>query len=142
MIQILNYGQVDREKIFARVSPEVDVEAIVSQIIQEVRKGKDWAVLEYCRRFDQVELTSLEVTKEEIAEAKAQVTQEFLEILQKAATNIRAYHAKQVCSGFQMEKDGIVLGQKVTPIENVGIYVPRHGRPRGSGRPGTRPDRA
>ena len=124
MIPILNYGQVDRKKIFARVVPEVDVEAIVSQIIGDVRKKKDAAVLEYCRRFDRVELQQLEVTKEEIAQAKEQVTPEFLEILQKAAANIRAYHEKQVCTGFQMEKDGIVLGQKVTPIENVGIYVP------------------
>ena len=124
MIQILNYGQVDRDKIFARVTPEVDVEAIVSQIIADVRKRKDQAVLEYCRRFDRVELSALEVTKEEIAEAKAQVTPEFLEILQKAAANIRAYHEKQVCTGFEMEKDGIILGQKVTAIENVGIYVP------------------
>ena len=124
MIQILNYGQVDRDKIFARVSPEVDVEAIVSQIIADVRKRKDAAVLEYCRRFDRVELQALEVTKEEIAEAKTQVTPEFLEILQKAAVNIRDYHEKQVTTGFRMEKDGIVLGQKVTPIENVGIYVP------------------
>ena len=124
MIQIFNYGQVDRNQIFARVVPEMDVEAIVSQIIADVRKGKDQAVIEYCRRFDRVDLRSLEVTKEEIAEAKAQVTPEFLEILHKAAANIRRYHEKQVCTGFQMEKDGIILGQKVTPIENVGIYVP------------------
>ena len=124
MIQILNYGQVDREKIFARVVPEMDVEAIVSQIIRDVRKGKDQAVLEYCRRFDQVDLRSLEVTGEEIAEAKKQVTPDFLEILRKAAANIREYHEKQVCTGFEIEKDGIILGQKVTPIEKVGIYVP------------------
>ena len=124
MIQIFNYGQVDRDQIFARVVPEMDVEAIVSQIIADVRKGKDKAVIEYCRRFDRVDLRNLEVTKEEIAEAKAQVTPEFLEILRKAAENIRRYHEKQVCTGFQMEKDGIILGQKVTPIENVGIYVP------------------
>ena len=124
MIQIFTYGQVDREKIFARVVPEMDVEAIVSQIIRDVRERKDRAVLEYCRRFDRVELTTLEVTKEEIAEAKEKVTPEFLEILGKAAANIRTYHEKQVCTGFQMEKDGIILGQKVTPIENVGIYVP------------------
>ena len=124
MIQIFNYGQVDRDQIFARVVPEMDVEAIVSQIIADVRKGKDKAVIEYCRRFDRVDLRNLEVTKEEIAEAKSQVTPEFLEILRKAAENIRQYHEKQVCTGFQMEKDGIILGQKVTPIENVGIYVP------------------
>ena len=116
MIQIMNYGQVDREKIFARVSPEMDVEAIVSQIIRDVRKGKDQAVIEYCRRFDRVDLRSLEVTKEEIAEAKTQVTPEFLAILEKAAANIREYHQMQVCTGFEMEKDGIILGQKVTPI--------------------------
>ena len=124
MIQIYNYGQVDRQQIFARVIPEIDVEAVVSQIISDVRKNKDQAVKEYCRRFDRVDLQSLEVTKEEIAEAKSLVTPEFLEILNKAAANIREYHEKQVCTGFEMEKDGIVLGQKVTPIENVGIYVP------------------
>ena len=123
MIQILNYGQVDRDKIFSRVVPEVDVEAVVSEIIADVRKNKDRAVLAYCSRFDRVDLDRLEVTKVEIAEAKNQVTPEFLEILGRAAANIRAYHEKQVCTGFQMEKDGIILGQKVTPIENVGIYV-------------------
>ena len=124
MIQILNYGQVDREKIFARVVPEVDVEAIVSQIIADVRKGKDQAVIEYCRRFDRVDLRTLEVAKEEIQEAKMLVSPEFLEILKSAAANIRQYHQMQVCTGFQMEKDGIILGQKVTPIEKVGVYVP------------------
>ena len=124
MIQILNYGQMDREKIFARVTPEVDVEAIVSQIIRDVRKGKDQAVIEYCRRFDRVDLRCLEVTREEIETAKTQVTAEFLVILEKAAANIRAYHEKQVTTGFEMEKDGIILGQKVTAIEKVGVYVP------------------
>ena len=124
MIRILNYGQVDRNEIFARVAPEVDVEAVVSQIIADVKKDRDAAVYECCRKFDRVSLTSLEVTREEIQNAKNQVAPEFLEILQKAAANIRAYHQLQVNQGFQMEKDGVVLGQKVTPIENVGIYVP------------------
>lgn len=116
MIQIFEYGQVDRERIFARVTPEMNVEAIVSQIIRDVRKGKDKAVIEYCRRFDRVDLRSLEVTREEIEEAKTLVSSAFLEILKKAAVNIRAYHEKQVCKGFQMEKEGIILGQKVTDI--------------------------
>ena len=124
MIQIMNFGQVDEEQIFARVVPEVDVEAVVSQIIGDVRKGKDRAVIEYTRRFDRVDLRNLEVTREEIAAAKEKVSPQFLEILEKAARNIREYHRMQVSTGFQMEKDGIVLGQKVTPIERVGIYVP------------------
>ena len=124
MIQIFNYGLVDQDKIFARVVPEVDVEAVVAQIIADVRKGKDRAVIEYCRRFDRVDLRTLEVTRAEIEEAKHQVTPEFLRILKKAAANIRAYHEMQVCTGFQIERDGVILGQKVTPIENVGIYVP------------------
>ena len=124
MIQIMKFGQVPEEKIFARVVPEVDVEAVVGQIIGDVRKGKDRAVIEYTRRFDRVDLRSLEVSREEIDRAKEKVSPEFLEILEKAARNIREYHRMQVNTGFRMEKDGIILGQKVTPIERVGIYVP------------------
>ena len=124
MIQIMKFGQVPEEKIFARVVPEVDVEAVVGQIIADVRKGKDRAVIEYTRRFDRVDLRSLEVTREEIDRAKQQVSSEFMEILEKAARNIREYHRMQINTGFRMEKDGIILGQKVTPIERVGIYVP------------------
>ena len=124
MIQIMKFGQVPEEKIFARVVPEVDVEAVVSQIIGDVRKGKDRAVIEYTRRFDRVDLRSLEVSREEIDRAKEKVSPEFLEILEKAARNIREYHRMQVNTGFRMEKDGIILGQKVTPIERVGIYIP------------------
>ena len=65
MIQIMKFGQVPEEQIFARVVPEIDVEAVVSQIITDVRKGKDRAVIEYTRRFDRVDLRSLEVTREE-----------------------------------------------------------------------------
>ena len=124
MIQIMKFGQMPEEKIFARVVPEVNVEAVVSQIIGDVRKGKDRALIEYTRRFDRVDLRSLEVTREEIDRAKQQVSREFLEILEKAAQNIREYHRMQVSTGFRVEKDGIILGQKVTPIERVGIYVP------------------
>ena len=124
MIQILNFGQVPAEKIFARVAPEMDVEAVVSQVIADVRKGKDKAVIEYTRRFDRVDLRTLEVTREEIDRARQLVSPEFLEVLERAAKNIREYHQLQVSTGFRMEKEGIVLGQKVTPIERVGIYVP------------------
>ena len=124
MIQILNYGQVSNREIFARVVPEMDVAGIVSEIIRDVRKFGDEALLQYCQRFDRVKLNNLEVSQEEIEEAVAQVDPEFLQILTEAAENIKSFHSHQVRNSFVTQRDGVILGQKVTPIENVGIYVP------------------
>ena len=124
MIRILNYGQVSNDEIFGRVMNNVDVSGIVSQIIQNVRTGGDKAVLEYNEKFDGAKMTALEVTAEELDAALEQVDSNFIRILDTAARNIRQYHAKQMRSGFFLEQDGIVLGQKVTPIEKVGVYVP------------------
>jgi len=125
MIKIMQYGQVPNSEIFARVTPAVNVEAIVADIIADVRSRGDKAVLEYNLKFDKADLTSLLVSQEEIEEAFAIVEPEFLSILQQAAENIRAFHSKQVRNSFVIaDKPGIVLGQKVTPIEKVGVYVP------------------
>ena len=125
MIKIMKYGQVPNSEIFARVTPAVDVAGIVADILYDVRKNGDQAVLAYCAKFDKAELTTLEVSKQEIEEALNQVEPEFLEILREAAANIRAFHSRQVRNSFVMaDKPGIVLGQKVTPIEKVGVYVP------------------
>ena len=125
MIKIMKYGQVPSSEIFARVTPTVDVAGIVADILQDVRKNGDKAVLAYCAKFDKAELDTLEVSKAEIEEALTLVEPAFLEILKEAAANIRAYHARQVRNSFVMaDKPGIVLGQKVTPIEKVGVYVP------------------
>ena len=125
MIKIMKYGQVPNSEIFARVTPTVDVAGIVADILSDVRKNGDKAVLAYCAKFDKAELDTLEVSKREIEEALTQVEPEFLEILKEAATNIRAFHARQVRNSFVLaDKPGIVLGQKVTPIEKVGVYVP------------------
>lgn len=125
MIPILKVGQVPNSEIFARVTPAVDVAAIVSDIIADVRENGDAAVKAYCAKFDKAELTSLEVTPEEIQEAVSQVEPEFLDILREAAENIRAFHSRQVRNSFVIaDKPGIVLGQKITPIEKVGVYVP------------------
>ena len=125
MIKILRYG-VDAEKeIFTRFTPQYGVEDVVAEIIDHVRADGDRALLEYNRKFDGADLSSLEVTAEEISEAVASVPQEFLEILKKAAANIRKFHEKQVRTSFIIsEDDGIVIGQKVTPIEKAGLYVP------------------
>ena len=125
MIKIMKYGQVPNSEIFARVTPTVDVAGIVADILYDVRKNGDKAVFAYCAKFDKAELTTLEVSKQEIEEALNQVEPEFLKILEEAAANIRAFHSRQVRNSFVMaDKPGIVLGQKVTPIEKVGVYVP------------------
>ena len=125
MIKILKYGQVPNSEVFARVEPAVNVEAVVSEIIANVRANGDRAVLEYNRKFDKADLTALRVSEEELDEAFAAVEPEFLAILEQAAENIRAFHSRQVRSSFVIaDKPGIVLGQKVTPIEKVGVYVP------------------
>ena len=125
MIPILKVGQVPNSEIFARVTPEADVAAIVADIIADVKENGDTAVKAYCAKFDKAELTSLEVTPEEIQEAISQVEPEFLDILREAAENIRSFHSRQVRNSFVIaDKPGIVLGQKITPIEKVGVYVP------------------
>ena len=125
MIPILKVGQVPNSEIFARVTPEADVAAIVADILADVKENGDTAVKAYCAKFDKAELTSLEVTPEEIQTAISQVEPEFLDILREAAENIRSFHSRQVRNSFVIaDKPGIVLGQKITPIEKVGVYVP------------------
>jgi len=125
MIKILKYGEVAAEDIFARVEPTVNVEAVVSEIIADVRANGDSALYKYCEKFDGARLDSLLVTEEEIAEAVAAVEPEFLEILRKAAANIRKFHEKQVRNSFIInDEDGVVMGQKVIPVDRAGLYVP------------------
>ena len=125
MIKILKMGDVPKEEIFARENPTANVEGAVANIIAEVREGGDAALLACTERFDGVKLSALAVTREEIDEAYKTVEPAFLATLREAAENIRNFHEKQVRSGFIIsEKEGIVTGQKVTPIERVGLYVP------------------
>ena len=125
MIKILNYNEVSSDEIFARDNIASNVEDIVTDIIKNVIKNGDKALFEYCLKFDKANLTTLEVSEEEINEAFETVDNEFIEILKEAAENIRDFHQKQVRNSFIInEKDGVVIGQKVTPIEKVGLYVP------------------
>lgn len=104
-----------------------EYEAAVKDIIDNVRSRGDEAVLEYTKRFDGCDLTpdTLEVTKEEIREAYKALTPEFIEVLKKSAGNIRTYHEKQLRnSWFDAKEDGTILGQKITPLNRVGVYVP------------------
>lgn len=125
MIRILNYEEVTADEIFARTEAKVDVEEIVAQIIQTVRAEGDAALLAYGKQFDGADLKTLQVSAEEIADAKAQIDESFLEILQEAAANIRRFHQQQVREGFMIKnEDGTFLGQKVIPMDKVGLYVP------------------
>lgn len=125
MIKILTYGQVANEDIFARAPQNANVEAAVAEILAQVKARGDEALLEYCRRFDGGAPDCLEVSQAEIERAFAQVDPAFLDVLREAAANIRAFHSRQVRSSFVIsEKDGVVIGQKIIPIEKVGLYVP------------------
>jgi len=125
MIRILKYGEVANKDIFARAVPEVDVAGVVADIIANVRAKGDAALYEYCKKFDGADLTALAVSEAEIDEAFAAVEPQFVEILQKAAANIRKFHEKQVRNSFIInDENGIVIGQKVIPVDRAGLYVP------------------
>ena len=125
MIKILKCGEVANEEIFARVVPTVDVAGIVADIIQNVRTRGDAALYEYCEKFDKAKLDSLLVSPAEIDEALNLVEPRFIEILKTAADNIRAFHEKQVRNSFIInDRPGIVMGQKVIPVDRAGLYVP------------------
>ncbi len=102
-------------------------EKTVADIIENVRENKDEAVFAYTKQFDGFDLTSqnVKVTTEEIEEAVASIDAEFIRVMERSATNIREYHEKQKRnSWFDAKEDGTILGQKVTPLDKVGIYVP------------------
>ena len=101
-----------------------NVEAAVRNIIADVRARGDEALLEYGRRFDCAELNALQVTEAEIEEACAKISPEVISALNKAAENIRAFHSMQKREGFRIQKGDVILGQRITPVDRAGIYVP------------------
>ena len=102
-----------------------EIEAIVDEIIANVRKNGDRALKEYAAKFDKAVLDAVLVSEEEIAEAFAACDAEFIEILKQARDNIENFHKRQVRSSFIVsEEDGRVMGQRVIPLKRVGLYVP------------------
>ena len=125
MISILKYGEVSNNEIFARAVPTVNVEDTVAEIIKSVRERGDAALFEYCEKFDKAKLSSLLVSEEEIEEAYVTVEPRFIDILTRAAANIRKFHEKQVRNSFIIHDcDGIVIGQKIISVDRAGLYVP------------------
>ncbi len=127
MIKIIDGRKADREEIFARRDDGAseEIQRAVRDILENVRLRGDEAVIEYTQRFDSDKVTSLRVTEEEIEAAYSRADKFFVESLNLAAENIREFHRMQVHDGFEIKKaGGIVLGQRVMPLETVGIYVP------------------
>ena len=130
MIQILNYDKIrcdkiTRDEIFAQAEEQTNVADVVSEIIKTVREEGDSALFVYCEKFDKAVLDSLEVPQSEIDAAFAQMDETFIKVLSEAKENITQFHSRQVRNSFIInETDGVVTGQKVIPIEKVGLYVP------------------
>lgn len=125
MMKILKINEVSRDEIFARSMPTVNVSEPVADIIKNVRERGDAAVKEYTERFDGARLESLLVTEAETEEAMAAVGEEFIRVLERAAGNIRRFHSRQVRNSFILnEEDGVIMGQKVIPMDRAGVYVP------------------
>lgn len=125
MIRIMKYGEISHSDIFIRSTTTPDIRDTVTDIIANVRQRGDEALFEYCLKFDKAELTSLAVTPEEIEEACCLTGEDMMEIFEKSARNIRKFHKKQVRNSFIInDMPGIVMGQKVIPVDRAGLYVP------------------
>ena len=125
MISIYELGKVSDDRIFARAYSASDVSAAVGEIIENVKKNGDRALLAYTEKFDGVKLESIKVTKEEIDEALRETEPEFMRILVRAAKNISAFHSRQKRTSFIIDDEpGVVMGQKIIPMDRAGIYVP------------------
>lgn len=125
MIKIYNINEIDEKDILIRTQSKPGVEGIVHDIIEDVRANGDAALRKYAGKFDGAVIDEIEVSPDEIESAMSEVEPEFIEILKEAAENIREFHSHQVRNSFVINKeDGVVLGQKVMPLERVGLYIP------------------
>ncbi len=125
MIRTVYRKDISDSEIFDRIGGAPDVCATVSEIIADVKARGDFALREYALKFDRAELDLLEVSKEEIDAACAEIGEDYIGMLERAAANIRDFHSRQVRQGFVCNsRVGVFAGQKVIPLERVGLYVP------------------
>ena len=125
MIQIFKEGETDRQTIFARKDPVDSVAAPVQAILADVKANGDAALKKYTKEFDGVDLTSIEVGMGAIDEGFRAADPGLVEILYRAADRIVAFHQRQVRNSFLInDEEGILMGQKILPLERVGLYVP------------------
>ncbi len=125
MIRILKQGEIPDAEILARTLPQTAVADTVAEILAAVRTEGDAALRRFCAQFDGGAPESLRVTEAEMEEGLAAVEPELRDVLERAAENIRAFHRRQVRNSFLVnETPGVLAGQKVLPIERVGLCVP------------------
>ena len=126
MIRRYKLSEISIDQILCRdIRAEKNVDAIVDEIIADVRANGDGALKKYAEKFDRAKLESLEVSAEEIEAAYARVDEKFVRTLQLARDNIREFHRHQLHENFMITgKNGTVMGQRYQPIEKVGLYVP------------------
>lgn len=130
MIKIMKYGQVPNREIFARVMEKANVEDVVAGILADVKENGDAALLRYCEKFDGASTAdgfALEVSEAEFEAAFEAVGPKLVGVMERAAANIRAFHEKQVRNSFIVNTDdrpGVLMGQKVVPLDKAGLYVP------------------
>lgn len=125
MIKIIDGTKGGEDFLNREINDYGEYENAVKGIIAAVRAEGDKALYRFARQFDGVELDSLEVTSDELGTAKDRVSPEYAAMLERAAENIREFHKMQLRDGFTLERaDGTVLGQRITPVERAGIYVP------------------
>ncbi len=124
-MKILRRSEVPDEEIFARNEPFSDVREAVAEILKNVKERGDEALREYTLRFDGADVPRAEVSAEEIAEAVSAVDPAFLAVMREAAEHIRVFHEKQKRSGYRFSpRPGVILEQRVVPLDRVGVYVP------------------
>ena len=126
MMKLYRLEDLTPDQILNRdLRAEQDVEEVVDAIIADVRARGDAALRDYALRFDGARLEELEVSAQEMDQALAEADPYFLDTLRMAAANIEAFHRRQLRDSFVMtEQDGVILGQKYTPVERAGVYVP------------------
>lgn len=124
-MQVLSGEQFQLEAKRNEVDRNENIDQTVLAIINEVRKNGDKALFQYAKQFDQVDLQELVVTDAEFTEAKTLVNSDFMQAIEVAKENIKTFHEAQVEKSWFLNKaDGIMLGQQITPMDRVGVYIP------------------